>query len=198
MRQIDKITNTFGESCLKGYKLQRFTEIMEKIPSDVAEKIVNDIIDSQKQFPTLKEINGMVYSWKLSNQVREVREAKPYVVQCQKCFDTGFVFLKVNPTAKTVCCFCSCDQGNDKQVNKQPESKMPQLDDSLLRMGMKIQNFPVESFIPSQKDQNATKFSEKIQEPLERWLKFLNMSREYWSGQQIAKDLNYQPENPPI
>lgn len=182
--QINKLTSVFGESCLRGYKLQKFAEIMSELPDRGVEKVVNDILDTQKQFPTLREINAAVWAWKRDNQKHDLREPEPTPIACERCYDCGYAFLKVTEKAETTICCCSCEAGKEKLSHEQTlgESRIPQLEPSFFAMGMKLQRFPVERFKPESPD------AESRQVVVDRWIKFLIRARRYWV-EQVAKDL---------
>jgi hypothetical protein len=184
--QINRLISTFGDSAFKAEKLRRIYSNLETLPDNGVREVVDEVIDSSRYAPTPTEIKEKVNLWRRKHGFHD--QEKTILVdpiRCTKCYDCGYVFLKVNARAEVTVCCCKCDAG-DRKFHHESEiigSSIPQLEDNFIRMGMLIQEFKHEWFRP---ESGEVKDRANV---IERWQKFLVKNRHYWrttAGKDLA------------
>lgn len=159
-------------------RLKKYFQYLEKLPEKAWDEISDTLMDNHRTMPLPKDFQEAATAWKRANNYfvgndKEQQES----IYCQKCFDSGVLFIKTKSTEPTVFVFCDCYFGT-KSLHAYDEM-MPQWNKTFFQMGFEIQPFDVEFFKP--KIQGEITLN-KISTTVERFRKKLYESRDYFNS----------------
>jgi len=178
---ISRLVNVFGSNPFSSERIRRIGSILENIPEKAVVSIVDTMIDTMKTAPTPNDFAIAASSWKRANQVYDESKASEFQLGCFDCYDTGFMFCKVNESEPTTLIFCHCNEGKI-QNDLKPDAFIPMWQKDLGPVfGFIKIKFPFESFKPKSTNViSSGNFSSEILSIVQRWENKKKEAEAYW------------------
>lgn len=145
---LNRLVNVFGQNAFSSERVRRIASILSGIPDKVISSIVDTMIDTMKSAPTPNDFAIAANSWKRANHRFDEISPSEFELHCSDCFDTGFMFCKVNESEPTTLIFCHCHEGK-VQNDLAPDVYIPKWEKDLGTLfGFIKIKFPFENFRP--------------------------------------------------
>lgn len=181
--QINRVVSTFGESHFRGERIKAIYKILEEVPIDWIEEMVDSFIENSKYAPTPNDFRNSVML--LSKQKATYKHTETiYKTDCIDCYDTGFIFCKLNELEPDTLVFCHCDYGEVSEVIS-PKTYMPrwQVEKFDKTYGFIKLPFILENFLPKdvkEVEKFSDQFMQRVSPSLDYWKAMIHNASEYW------------------
>lgn len=180
--QMNRLIDAFGKNPFSREKILRIRKAVAGIPVEAIAEVFDNIIDSNRYSPTPADIHAAGVEWKRTHNSHEEKPEAPFVLNCTKCYDTGWNYVSFIPTQTETLCFCDCKEGATKfrdELKSKSSSKVPVWGRDMVMLGFKLEPFPYLKFKPS----GVTSFSAdniQIMQIVKSWKDQKNKARNYW------------------
>ena len=158
-------------------RTKRIYESLKFLPKEAFFDIADMMIDNYRQMPTPEDFRQAAKEWKknhLKDSNNEIIEITP--IKCNYCYETGYIFCKLNNDEPVTLVYCECEIGKEKS-NKY-NSCMPRWDKKFEPVyGFIKLQFPYKDFIPNNPKSYIDLLNDCI---VKSWKEKIKNAHAYW------------------
>lgn len=181
-QQLHRLTQSFGDRAFTPERIRRIRKITEDMSEHGLSEIIEGFVDNARHAPVPNDFLAAKIAWNRANRTYQ-DVVSTFALHCKDCYDTGFIFCRLNESEPNRLVFCHCDAGADSESMDQFRC-MPRWEKGVfdLQFGFIKDPFPLEKLKPKEIafEVNEHKEKEFIYSESESFI--------FWSGLRKSSD----------
>lgn len=181
MEKMTELSKAFPSIATKSVvRLRRYRQALEDLPESAINSIVDTLMDNFSHTPLPKDFFEAAAAWKRANKVFDGQVIDIRPIECTDCYQTGFIFMRMEITEPEVLAFCHCAFGTQAHKVTAPLYNILRWEKGNFDRLFVKSPFPVGWFTPSE-NENARGLNDIMDwSKVRQWNQKIKDSHEYY------------------
>jgi len=183
LEQLNRCSNAFGPTHFGKERTDMIWTYCNSLDDSQFKRIASQFISNFKHAPLPSDFLKAFYEEKKAEyQKHPERQHEKEVtreIDCFSCYETGWVFVKIVSSEKTIMMFCSCRYGQKEEIQNVGSAVPPWDPKFEIEQRFNRLPFPMKAFVPNSEEREQF-FSTGHNDIAERWVKKKIESKKFW------------------